>query len=274
MRNKKLQNGFSLSELLVVVAVMAMLIGIGVPATKAVLDSVNSSAGLRTMVTAAMSNARAIAIQKGKYAGIRFQTAPDGNQYMVFIVNDETATGLANGFRAVMGQRPIKLPGYGRVMDLKLRDDTINPGTPDATDPTPQDIDNDLRIDDPIEIYDTTTFCVIFSPAGKLVTHQVRIRNRHGQTNDDSIDKIFNTITNVDDNDLGLLYQDDYPDVASGVGLGQEFSRNNFIIYDKKMLDAVEVDVDTNKPLRWTDYLSSLKRVYLNPYTGQLVGGL
>ena len=269
MRNKKLKNGFSLSELMVVIAVMAMLIGIGVPATKAMLDSFNSSAGLRSMVAAAMSNARATAIQKGKYAGIRFQTAADGNQYMVFIVHDDMATGLANGFRTVIGQKPMKLPGEGRVMDLKLRQDTTAPEIPTAV-----DIVDDTGIDSDIELYDTTTFCVIFSPAGKLVTHEVRIRNRHGRIDDSSTDEIFNTDINVNDNNIALLYQDDYADN----GLGQEFSRKSFFIYDSKLLN----DVDPLK--RWSDYLYLFKRddvngiegkeIYLNPYTGELVGGL
>lgn len=269
MRNKNIQKGFSLSELLTVIAVMAMLIGIGVPATKAMLNSVNSSAGLRNMIAAAMSNARAIAIKTDGYAGVRFQTAPDGNQYMVFIVNDDsepptqtelvddpklTGTGLANGFRAVVGRRPIKLPGDGRVMDLTLRE-----GIDDPTDPTPVDIVGDSDIDSDIELYDTTTFCIIFSKAGKLVTHEVRVRNRHGRLDDSSTDKIFNIYDNTVD---ALLYQDDYP----ADGLGQEYSRKSFVIYDKKKFD------DTDN--RWTDYLSLLDKIYLNPYTGELVGGL
>lgn len=285
MRNKNIQKGFSLSELLTVIAVMAMLIGIGVPVTKAMLNSVNSSAGLRNMIAAAMSNARATAITKGQYAGVRFQTAPDGNQYMIFIVNDaaapptvaeltddakDTGTGLANGFRAVVGRRPIKLPGDGRVMDLKIRtnsDPTIS-GSTDivvvAADSGDAAADALIDTDDEL-ITATAAFSVIFSKAGKLVTHEVRVRNRHGQTKSGylSTDKIFNIDTVVDDDDA-LLYQDDYPTD----GLGQEYSRKSFVIYDKKKFD------DTDKNSRWTNYLSLLDKIYLNPYTGELVGGL
>ena len=269
MRNKNIQKGFSLSELLTVIAVMAMLIGIGVPATKAMLNSVNSSAGLRNMIAAAMSNARAIAIKTDGYAGIRFQTAPDGNQYMVFIVNDPADTGLANGFRAVVGRKPIKLPGDGRVMDLKIR---TNPDAryPDYIDIVEEAKTSYVAADDLIgtdaELIDTTAFSIIFSKAGKLVTHEVRVRNRHGQTDSGytSSDKIFNIDAVVDDDAAALLYQDDYP----ADGLGQEYSRKSFVIYDKKKFN------DTDEYYRWTNYLSLLDKIYLNPYTGELVGGL
>ena len=252
---------------MVVIAVMAMLIGIGVPATKAVLDSVNSSASLRNMIAAAMSNARAIAIKEQKYAGVRFQTATDGNQYLVFIVHDDTATGLANGFRAGVGRKPIKLPGDGRVMDLKLRtnSDPKLSGSTDivvVADNSGDAAADALIVTDAELIKATAAFSVIFSPAGKLVTHEVRIRNRHGRLDDSSTDKIFNTTANV--SGIALLYQDDYP----ADGLGQEFSRKSFIIYDKKAFAAV------NAGTRWTDYLRLFEKIYLNPYTGELIGGL
>ena len=92
MKNVHYNKGFSLSELLVVVGVMSLLIGIGVPATKAIMDSVNSSASLRNMLNAATNNARAMAIKHQKYAGIRFQTDNQGDQYMIYIVNDTAAS--------------------------------------------------------------------------------------------------------------------------------------------------------------------------------------
>ena len=202
MKNVHYNKGFSLSELLVVIGVMSLLAGIGIPATKAIMDSVNSSAGLRNMLNAATNNARAMAIKHQKYAGIRFQTDNEGNQYMIYIVSDDaasptvaeltanpelTGTGLANGFRALKGRKPIKMPGDGRVMDLKIRTNS------DARYPDYTDIDSDVEIDSDVKLYDTSTFAIIFSPAGKLVTHQVRIRNHHGKTTNTSTDKIFNT---------------------------------------------------------------------------------
>jgi hypothetical protein len=213
------------------------------------------------MIAAAMSNARATAIKEQKYAGIRFQTATDGNQYMVFIVNDPSSMAkgsIANGFVAVIGQKPIKLPGDGRVMDLEIRKDYTQAKPSDSD----EIIDNG-GIDTEEELRDTTTFTIIFSSAGKLVTHQVWVRNRDCLKTGFSADKVFNTDTVVNAGDA-LLYQDDYP----AEGLGQEYSRKSFIIFDKKTLDAVDTD------FRWTDYLSKLEKIYLNPYTGELVGGL
>lgn len=274
MKNVHYNKGFSLSELLVVMAIMSLLVGIGVPAVKTVLDSISSSASLRNMISAALNNARAMAIKEGEYAGIRFQTDANGDQYMVFIVHDDasspsstalmtdperTGTNLANGFRALKGRKPVKLPGDSRVMDLKLRTNI------DAQYPNYIGIDDDPQIDEDFEVYDTSTFCIIFSSAGKLVTHEVRVRNRHGKMNGGtylSTDKLFNIDAVVNDG-LAKFYQDDYP----LLGLGQEYSRKSFIIYDKKAFDTV------NPTLRWNNYLKTLEEIYINPYSGALVGG-
>jgi type II secretory pathway pseudopilin PulG len=271
----KYASGFSLSELLVVISVMVLLIGIGIPAAKQITDSFESSAGLRSVISAALSNARAIAIKNQKYAGLRFQQDQNGRGYMIFIVHDPadsptakeidadpdvTGTGLANGFRAVKGLKPIKLPANAGVMDLRVKTDY--PPTPSTVE---EAIVADGYIDDPCEFNDTATFSIIFSPAGKLVIHEARIRNRHGriestETVDYSNDDVFNTSAKADAGGA-LFYQDDY----AGLGLGQEHSRNHFVIYDKRAFAAI----DTNS--KWTDYLSKLEVLYINPYTGEII---
>ena len=57
----KIAGGFSLTELLTVVAVMTILFGLGVPTAKQIVDSFQSSAGLHNVISAALGNARAIA---------------------------------------------------------------------------------------------------------------------------------------------------------------------------------------------------------------------
>ena len=299
MHKVRLQKGFSLSELLTVVAVMALLIGISVPASKALMDSVHSSAGLRTMVASSLTTARAIAIQEQKYAGVRFQSDTDGNQYMIFIINDDSAaptmaqismdpditgTGLANGFRAIKGHEPIKLPGDGRLMDMTVRYcGTRDTGNPDAEDPRgyvlgsdgdgTDDISVPVSLKYPIEYMDATTFSIVFSPAGKLVTHEVRVRNRHGRINSSSytsVDKTFN-INTVVEADKALLYQDDYPDSADELGLGQEYSRKSFVFFDNRRFNSY---LETGDLVSlWTNYLGFLEETYVNPYTGEIVGG-
>ena len=210
------------------------------------------------MISAALASARAIAAKEHHYAGIRFQKAYDPNdpdplnapQYMVFIVLEEPSNmgGLTIGFRAVEGINPIKLPDSVGVMDLRKN---YNEKVVDV-------------ISD-VDITDTTTFSIIFSPSGKLVIHDVRVRNRDGDYRpinpDDSMDDIFNSPVNIDIHNTGMFVQDDY----AHLGLGTEPSRNRFIIYDKSEFNKV----DENR--RWSDYLKYLELIYINPYTGTMI---
>ena len=80
MKIKKLQSGISLTEAVLAVAVIALLVGVSIPAYKAFDTAVNSPAGAGSMVSAALSSARAIAAKNQKYAGIRFQQDKNGNK--------------------------------------------------------------------------------------------------------------------------------------------------------------------------------------------------
>jgi prepilin-type N-terminal cleavage/methylation domain-containing protein len=135
MQKKRRQSGMTLTELLVVIAVMAILMSISVPTAKKLMDSFDASTGVRQLINAALCNGRAIAIREQAYAGVRFQ-GKDGVTYMVLIVHDYEGTGnYAYGFRAVVGRKPMALP----------EDVTVPSGT-----------------------------TIIFSPAGKLTTHSVQ----------------------------------------------------------------------------------------------------
>ena len=268
MRTDKSKTGFTLVELLTVVSVMLLLAVLGLPAAKQVLDSFESSLSVRHLISSALGNARAIAARQQAYTGIRFQQDLAGNQYMIFIINDPapspsaadlandptlTGTGLANGFRRVTGHKPIKLPENVGVMDCKRADDDIN---------------------EDWELTDATTFSIVFSsPVGKLVVHDVRVRNKDGYVDssaneDTSTDQIFNKKDKVDTGEA-MFYQDDYTgetwSAYPNLGLGEELSRNSFIIYDKRRLEAVATDS------RWTDYLQYLEVLYISPYTGRII---
>jgi hypothetical protein len=228
------------------------------------------------MISAALSTARAIAAKEQRYAGIRFQQDLAGNQYMVFIVHDFQKTGLNPGFRVVESLKPIKLPESVGVMDLMVR---INHGThwTDAEDLLDELLkvayldDTDPQNFGPDQknkyLTDTSSFSIVFSPSGKLIMRDVRVRNRDGiyQPNNGlsgkvSTDGIFNSPDNITNYGVGMFVQDDYAEL----GLGAELGRNRFVIYDKTQFDKLNATGRFN-------YLSGLELVYINPYTGTII---
>jgi type II secretory pathway pseudopilin PulG len=252
--------------MVVVVSIVAVFTVLGLPAIRALIRSVESGSSARAMISAALSSGRAIAARQQRYAGVRFQYAyykddPNNSplkapQYMIFIVQDPEI--MADGFRAVEGYEPIKLPDSVGVMDLRIRTNLS-----DADDSDDKLVDDDSKINDPEELRDTTTFSIIFSPSGKLVIHDVRVRNRDGErdtSSTKSYDDVFNKRAEVNTG-VGMFYQDDYADL----GLGKEPSRNSFIIYDRDIFEK------TDKGSRYTDYLRDLEVVYINPYTGTMI---
>lgn len=280
MNNKRRQSGLTLTEMIVVVSIVAVFTVLGLPAFRAFVSSIESEGATKAVISSALSSARALAAAQHRYAGIRFQNKyqPDGKgcQYMIFIVYEEPVKmgNLTNGFRAVDGYKPIKLPDSVGVMDLRVRGNhaPTPAGAGDTTtdrditendldDSTPANLDTDGRN---IYVTDTTSFSVLFSSSGKLVIHDVRVRNRDGDYQPinlgNSRDDIFNSPVNITDNKTGMFVQDDYADR----GLGEEPSRNNFVIYDKVEFNRM------NKTARF-DYLQGLGKIYINPYTGTMI---
>jgi type II secretory pathway pseudopilin PulG len=286
MREKNRQCGLTLTEMTVVIVTIALLLGLGLPAVRALLDSFESGSGAKGMISGALASARAIAAREQRYAGVRFQKAynPQGplsaSQYMIFIVQDPNI--LAYGFRAVKGVEPIKLPDSIGVTDLtivRLRN-SVNPGNPlteiRLDGPGLTDAQRDALIDEARELTDATTFSIIFSPSGKLVTHGVRVRNRDGYVDsaanpDISMDDTFNKKLQVD-NRIGMFYQDDYYGAGwspyTDFGLGPEPSRSSFVIYQTEKFNQA-----CQKALAWSEYLATLvrERVHINPYTGTII---
>jgi prepilin-type N-terminal cleavage/methylation domain-containing protein len=272
-RNSK-QSGFTLIEMMVVIAIVALLVSVSMPALRQLVNSTATEGTVRGMIGAAMASARAIAAREQRYAGIRFQQDLDGRQYMIFIVQDSALPGLANGFRAVGKLTPIELPDTIGVMNLMVR---INHSVSwqGAVDPD----DRPIIIDDfddtilgnfvngkNINITDMTTFSIVFSPSGKLVIHNVKVRNKDGFYQPDnggskkSMDDVFNSLINITQYGFGMFIQDDYAEW----GLGQEPSRRSFVIYDKTLLSRMSA-------AERFDYLRRLERIHINPYTGTLI---
>jgi Tfp pilus assembly protein PilE len=278
MRNERKQAGVTLVEMTVVVAIAALMVGLTIPAANMLLNSFESESGAKSIISSAMASARAIAAKEQRYAGIRFQKRYDPNnadplkssQYIIFIVKEEPRRmggGLTNGFRAIDGIQPIKLPDSIGVMDLIVRPVAIRGTSQQAAEAIgAQPINDNTWINAPEEVNDTTAFSIVFSPSGKLVIHEVRVRNRDGHyrptTLSDSSDDIFNSPENIFYNNTGMFIQDDY----AYLGLGAEMSRNSFIVYDTKKFKQAY-----NNGNAYSGYLNQLKPIYINPYTGTII---
>ncbi len=276
MRRRYKHPGVTLTEMVVVIATIALLTTLGLPAIRALIRSFETDSGSRDMISTALSGARAIAAKEHRYAGVRFQPDSAGNQYMIYIVHDPEKTGLSSGFRAVKGLKPMKLPDSTRAVDLMVRAN-YSPDSAGAQDsgsvPLTAGQLNDTNQQnlgpDGKNIYltDTSTFSVVFSPNGKLIIHEVRVRNRDGVYQPDntistklSRDDIFNSPENIKDLGVGMFTQDDY----AQLGLGAELSRNRLIISDRIQFDKLEAQARF-------DYLNSLEPIYINPYTGTII---
>ncbi len=272
MRTSCKKFGFSLTEMVVVVAILALLTGIGLPAIRSLQKSFETGSGVTATINATFSTARAIASKEQRYAGVRFQLDIQGNQYMIFIIHDPEKTKLSSGFRALDGQKPMKLPDDFRVVDMLIQANEttgkpLNSGTYlqniDVKDYTASSNSGYLR--------DISCFSVIFSPAGRLVVHDVRVRNRDGifrPDNGESKDDVFNSLASIQNRNIGMFIQDDY----EAYGYGKEVSANVFYIYDKNIFDNIgkTVTVAEAGQQRY-NYLKSLKPVFINQYTGTIV---
>lgn len=276
MRMKSRQSGLTLPEMTVVVAIIALLTAVGLPAIRALLNSFETQSGTENLLSAALASARAIAAKEQRYAGIRLQEDPTGNQYIIFIVHDYEKTGLNPGFTAVEGVKPIRLPENSRIMDLRVR---TNHGTnwTAAADPLDQPL-TALHLDDTnplnigpdgrnINVADMSTFSIVFSPAGKLVVRTVRVRNKEGIYRPDnsvpgqiSTDDVFNSVQNIANANMGRFIQDDFAEL----GLGAEPSRDTFVICDMTQLDKLDAAGRFK-------YLKSLEQIQINPYTGTII---
>jgi len=275
MKSRPRQPGLTLVETLVVVGIIAALVGFGLPAVRAMLRSFGSEESVRAMIQAALSSARAMALEQQRYVGVRFQKASLGDgdglnspQYMIFIAHDTRATDLATGFRALEGIQPIRLPDLLGVMDR-----TVVARRADGSDVLREDlIRSDKDIDSIAEVNDTTTFSMVFSPEGHLIVlRSIRIRNRDGRSDKEtpvSQDDVFNTESQVLQKDIlrrrGMFLQDDYPQR----GLGAESSRRSFVVYRTR-----EFEQAFRTGEAYSHYLAGLqsKVLYVAPLTGAIV---
>ncbi|MCF7972494.1 MAG: prepilin-type N-terminal cleavage/methylation domain-containing protein [Phycisphaerae bacterium] len=277
---QKRQQGVTLIELLVVVTIITLLMAVGMPAFRALSNAFESGDSVERMISSTLAAARAAAIRDQRYVGVRFQKAFSllplkASQYMILIERDAMSTGIESGFRAVQGLKPIKLPDSVGVMDLNVATEERDIIRPERS--PFQTLDDNLSDPDSLlnemsELWDVTTFSLIFSPQGHLTVHGVRVRNNTGKMDSDtsaSDDDVFNTLGQVQAG-VAMFCQDDYfDDEASEVisGLGPEASRLSFVIYKTEPFAKA-----FNRGKAWTGYLkSACQRRYVNRYTGALI---
>ena len=254
------------------VGIVGALMYFGLPAAKQLFNTLETPSGTKALIAAALASARAIAAREQNYVGIRFQHAcyrdNQGNiqpaksplktpQYMIFIEYrppKQTESNDQDTFTVIEGIEPIKLPENIGVMDLVIDQTNV--------------IGTDGEIDDDVELLDTTTFSIVFTPAGRLVMREVLARNRDGLTSgmsQTSEDDIINTWRQVE-NDCARFWQDN--DNFNGQELIQEPSRRSFIIYDRSIFRSLP------EGQRYEKYLEDLrdrKMIYINPYTGTFI---
>jgi len=243
MKAKNRQSGISMMEMAVVIATIVLLVGIGVPAVRALFKSFETEAGAKGVINAALSTARTIALKNQKYAGIRFQKLYQSENllkavhYLTFIIQDPNLDDsftfsktfhVAYGFRAAEGIEPIKLPDSVGVMEA---------------------VDLSDEIDDDDEVQEKTTFSIVFSSTGKLVTHDVQVLRKNLS------DTVFN------EPGSGAMFTDDYYDDDI---FHKEPSHNNFVIYDRIQFEKLG---DSER----FDYLQDMEHVYINAYIGTII---
>jgi hypothetical protein len=278
--------GLTLMETTIVVGTIALMVGFGLPAVRSLTRSFQTEGATRGMIEAALGSARTLAMSRQRYVGLRFQKRcisedpanplkgiVDAPQYMIFIMYNPKpgGTGLANGFSTMVGMEPIKLPEAVGVMPSK--EGQISSAFAFSK------RDNQLN--------NATTFSVVFSPSGRLVSHAVRVRNRdgvyqpnNGNSSKVSHDDVFNSVDNICTYKEGMFIQDDYspsndtggsPNTEVDLGLGEESSMTEFVLYDTAKFRALYSG--SSDPRNLMNYLNELaaKPVYVNSYTGQLI---
>jgi prepilin-type N-terminal cleavage/methylation domain-containing protein len=289
MMRTKQQRGLTLIEITVVMAIIAILTAVIIPAIRALSGSFGSAGAAKTMVEAALSSARTIAMREQHYAGVRFQKAyhPEGplqaSQYLILIIHDPDGMkpdpnddDFATGFRAVVGVKPIKLPDTVGIMDRCVVTDRVrsNPSSSKHVRIDDPNSNKDKSIDEAFELSDVSTFSIVFSPSGNVVVYGLRVGNRNGiretvdhaaKTSDDSV---FNKRQEVEsDQHPAMFLQDDYfeGNDQPELGFGPENSRTDLVIYNRELFQQAFV-----QGRAWTDYLVDVKPLYVGRNTATL----
>ncbi|MBN1765613.1 MAG: prepilin-type N-terminal cleavage/methylation domain-containing protein [Sedimentisphaerales bacterium] len=180
---KPVISGFTLVEMLVVIGIALILAALVVPNAPTVIRSHKMSAA-QNLIKNALAQAQGHASKFQKYAGVRFQyqVKYTGNvsnwsarsvtdwemvrQYLVLIESDPNPVDGSNRFAAVDNAKPVPLPkGIGAISaEVDMLGDTY--------------LDENTSGDSRYCLLGATTFSIIFSPSGQIVTQTLRVGPR------------------------------------------------------------------------------------------------
>ena len=143
---KKIHSGITLTELVVVVGIIALLAAISLPAISMLKKSLGVEKTPVRVLSSLLGSARARAAKEQRYAGAHFERTLSGKQYCIMIIAEPSIPYPPIAFDPE--QRYIPFVAVDSVQPFSLGKQTIIASGTDA---------NDTSVD------------IIYSPSGRLV---------------------------------------------------------------------------------------------------------
>ncbi|MCK5269166.1 MAG: prepilin-type N-terminal cleavage/methylation domain-containing protein [Sedimentisphaerales bacterium] len=266
--NKQQQSGFTLIEMLVVVAIIAVLVAMSLPNTMGIIRS-HRSAATKNLIRNALAQAQAHAAVTQKYAGVRFQQSASGRQYIVLIESNSNVKIIAPSF--------APWPLYQLIDRFVAVDNAKATAMPTGFVAMQGDIIDDFDLDGNAKLWEKATFSIIFSPTGQLVTKRCQCLPRLAP-NDHLIPQADYELENdgifcapADAAEEGPpLARDEIADAWTDM---VELSMGGMYLCEWDPLDKEEIPTDA----RWSGYLNRYRSeerveyVLINIYTGTII---